>query len=53
MIRKLIAATLIAALFESPTIQLGSVAGVNALFCVYAAIWNPYGIFYRVFDVVS
>jgi hypothetical protein len=53
MIRKLIVAILVAALFESPTIQLGSVIGVNVLFSAYAAVFNPYGILYRVFDVVS
>lgn len=53
MIRKFIVAALIAGLFESPAIQLGSVIGVNSLFAIYAVIFNPYGPFYRVFDLIS
>lgn len=53
MFRKLAAAAVVAALFDSPTIQLASAAGINALFVVYAVICNPYGTLYKIFDIVS
>ena len=52
MIRKILLSVTIALLFERTTIQLGIAIGLNIAFCLYAIIWNPYGPFYKAFDVI-
>lgn len=53
MLRKILLSVAIATLFGNTTVQLGVAVGLNVAFLIYAIICNPYGTFYKLFDVLA
>lgn len=52
MLRKILLSAAVVLLFERTTAQLSTAIAINAAFMLYTLVWNPYGPFYKLFDVL-
>ena len=52
MIRKVLLSVTMAVLFDNTTAQLGTAAGLSVAFLLYSIVCNPYGPFYKLFDIL-
>lgn len=53
MSRKVICAAVFGALIGMPTAQTATAGALSLLFMAYSAVCNPYGLSYKIFDIVS
>lgn len=53
MLRKIVCAAVFGGLMGMPVAQTSTAGALSFLFMVYTTFCNPYGLAYKIFDVVS